>query len=242
VRDNPFLNLTDSQSAKFAASLEKVMGEMDNRVVDLLAGAKIEGGIVDATTILNSKAQMISALQGAGYGELVNDHAKGYTTIVAKVKEVIAKEGGDVTKFTAAEAGTLQQIALADVQGLNAVAEKTVDELRLNLYRSALSGQPFSKLVENVRETLDGKLKKYAYTYANTANLQFSGETVRVMGEALDADIWEVIGPDDEVTRDECSEALADPVRTKDEWIAADYWGGTPGGYNCRHQLIPVFA
>ncbi|MDF1581579.1 MAG: hypothetical protein P1P74_12515 [Desulfuromonadales bacterium] len=241
MSENPFLNLTDAQAAKFATGLEKVMREMDNRVVDLLAGARIEGGVVDATTILNSKAQMIGALKQAGFDELVNDHAKGYAAIVAKAKEVIAKDGGDVSKFTAIEAGTLRQLAVADVQGFNALADKTIDELRLNLYRTALSGQPFSKLVGIVSDTLENKLKKHAYTYANTTQLQFSGETVRVMGEALGADRWEVVGPSDEVTRDVCIDALADPIRTKAEWIAADYFGGTPGGYNCRHQLVPVF-
>jgi hypothetical protein len=99
-------------------------------------------------------------------------------------------------------------------------------------------------------------MANHAYTISNTAVLNFGGEVLITAGnnvfDALNIPegerMWEVVGPLDDVTRDECETALADPIRTWDEWLqhsnanGEPYVGGTPGGFNCRHQLFPVVS
>jgi hypothetical protein len=217
-------------------------------MIDFLNGARTAQGTVDAAIILNSRAAMIQALNAAGYTDLAQAHINRYPNLADDIKGTFAR-AKDFPKpvLTEASAATFQGLATVDLDEFAKIGEGAIDELRLQLYRQAVGNQPFSAMVRTIKAAtvgVDGKgspMANHAYTHANTAVLQFQGEVIREIGEQLDADKWEVVGPNDDVTRDACQNALADPVRTEKEWQSAGYWGGAPGGWNCRHQLIPVF-
>lgn len=230
----------DKLSDDFSKNLDTVLKELDRQLKDILSSVTTNG-VVNATELLNAQAQMISALQSSGYLELAASQAQGYEQIFDAVKSSMKSRGLPTAKFSTVDATTLQQLAGIDVSAITAIGRDAIEQLNISLYKNALSGIPFSTLVEEIGAKLEGPLRNSAFTYANTANLSFSGEVLRISGENLGADKWQVVGPLDEVTRDVCVDALADPVRTTKEWQSADYFGGVPGGFNCRHQLFPVF-
>jgi hypothetical protein len=172
--------------------------------------------------------------------------------MVDTVSASFSKFGLPKPEFSTADRATFNQVAQANFDQFNFIGESALDELRFNLHNQAITGQPLSSFVDTIKSATVGvgaagsPLANHATTYANTAILSFGGETIKQAGEAIGAELWEVVGPSDQKTREECQQALADPIRTKDEWMqhsGADgqpYWGGTPGGWNCRHQLFPV--
>jgi len=234
------LAYVDKQSAQFAKNLDLVLADLNKRIINILAGASHQGE-VGAGALLDSKAAILQALEDAGFYDLAAQHAAGYEGMVESVTKYMTGRGVPAPKFRTIDKTTFQQLAGVDIEGIEAIGKVAVEKLHLSLYKNALSGTPFADLVAEVAGAIGGPLKNHAYTYANTANLNFSGEILRVAGEGLGADRWEVVGPLDESTRDVCVDALSDPVRTKEEWQAAGYFGGTPGGWSCRHQLFPVF-
>ena len=241
------LQTADNASELYAKNLDKVLSELEIKVLATLGNAKKGRDAFDAATILNSRGELLKALSDAGYNELANQHIAKYPDIINEVRKDFLDLDLPPVKLNTANVANLKSIAQADLEMFKAIGTKAMDDLRLELFRHSIASRPFSEMVATIKSStvgLDKKgspLKNYAYTHANTAVLNFSGEVVREAGEALGAEKWEVVGPVDDVTRDECLDAMGDPVRTAKEWKDAGYWGGSPGGWNCRHQLYPVF-
>lgn len=232
------LSEIDKINAKFAEDLNKVLLALERQIlanIGSLYSAK------DANALLSSQPALLQALRDAGYNDLAERHVAAYERIVEQVNLEFAAARLPPPQFTAASVELFQTIAKADLEQFNVIGQKAVDDLRRELYRYSISSRPFSDMVAVIRDSIgaDSPLARYAYTYANTAALQFSGAAIIEAGESIGADKWEVVGPNDSITRQVCRDALRNPVRTKKEWIAANYWGGAPGGWNCRHQLRP---
>jgi hypothetical protein len=244
---NGLLEDADKLVESFDKNLFKVLREMDARIIDIITSGKgVAGAQFDAATILNSRPAMVAVLEASGYNTLAGMHIEHYKHIPALVAKTFDAAKLPLPKYTTADAQTFTDLARADLEAFSVIGEKAMDDLRLGLYRRAVANQPFSDLVAAVRASTVGNavngspLRNYAYTHANTAVLNFQGEVLAKAGQSIGATRWEVVGPLDGVTRDACVSALADPIRTEAEWNAAGYWGGTPGGFNCRHQLFPV--
>lgn len=248
MANSKILTAGDAAAEQYAKDLLVVLKDLDKRVVNIVNGAVTARSQYDAAVILNSRAQMVKALQESGYFALSAEYIAEYEGVPATVAAAMKDRGLPSPKFSTADAEIFAGLATADLQAFTAVGVNAMDELRLGLYKQAVSGMPFSDLVASVRAAtvgIDGKgspMANHANTIANTAILDFGGETLRIAGENIGAEKWEAVGPLDEVTRDVCVDALADPVRTESDWKSADYWGGTPGGWNCRHQLFPVVS
>jgi hypothetical protein len=245
------LTTSDQVAATFEKQMLQVLRELEKEVLGIVSSTQTARNVFDSAALLNSRPEMIKALQTSGYTEAVGEYVSTYKEVPLDVKVGLAGAGGaggglPPIRYTGADAQLFKTIAAADLEAFGLIGVRAMDELRLGLYRQAVSGAPFSQMVEAVRAATVGTsvtgspLRNYAYTYANTAHLSFSGEVILQAGESIGAEHWEVIGPLDGVTRDVCTDALHEPIRTKQEWIDAGYWGGTPGGWNCRHYFVPV--
>ena len=249
MANRKLLKQTDAAAALFARELAKVMAGLESGVLQILIDAQTAGaaGAVDAAAILNSRPAMLQALADAGYYDLATAHVALYGDTPALVSSAFKASKLPPPQFSTVSAETFAGLASLDLEIFGAVGDRALSELRLGLYRQTIAGLPMSELVKTLKAAtvgLDGKgspLSNHSWTHANTAILNFQGEVLREAGESIGAENWEVVGPIDDLTRDVCVDALADPVRTQLEWIEADYWGGTPGGWNCRHQLFPSF-
>ncbi|MCK5019402.1 MAG: hypothetical protein KAS32_20255 [Candidatus Peribacteraceae bacterium] len=245
------ITFADKTVATYGQDLSRVMRSLEKLLIDLMADTRVEAGY-NIQAIQNSFPAMRQALAQSGYDDLAAEFVGTFEDVPGLVSKTYAANDLPSPKYVAADAQVFTGLAQVDLDNFAAIGEKALEDLRLGLYRQAVASEPFSNLVETIRAAtvgVDGKgsaMANHAYTHANTAMLNFQGETLRIAGESLgfdsDDSLWEVVGPDDEVTRDVCEAALAEPVRTKAEWIAAGYWGGTPGGWNCRHQLFPYFG
>ncbi len=259
---DPLTRSADKAIDAFEPQLLKVMKELDKKIIDLVGSFKTESDVFDAASILNSRGAMIQTLRDSGYNQLVEDYVKEYEAVPAIIKKEFAGRNLPPIKYSTADVETFKQIATADLEAFNVIGVKAMDDLRLGLYRQSLSSEPFSNMVDKIHKSTIGETKQarssktgellrrkdgglykksplsnYAYTYANTSYQSFGGEVARVAGEAIGVEKWECVGPLDGKTRPECVAALADPIRTKEEWQDADYW--TYSRYNCRHTLYP---
>jgi hypothetical protein len=142
-------------------------------------------------------------------------------------------------------------LAKMDLDQFNNIGVSAMNELRLTLVQNAVSSAtPLSEMVNAIAAAtvgFDGKgspLSNHASAHADTAINTFNGEVnikaAESFGHDKPTDRWRVFGPNDAKTRDICQHALSEPVRTRQEWEDAGYWGGSPGGWRCRHRFRPV--
>jgi hypothetical protein len=247
MANTKILTAGDKLADEYNKRLDVVLRRLDKQLIDIVSAT-------DAIGILNNRAEILGALETSGYNALNAQYIAQYEAFPQIVKDSMKARSIPLPQFTAADAEIFAGLARADLQAFTAIGRNAMDELRIGLYKQAVSNQPFSALVRSIAAAtvgVDGKgspMANHAHTIANTAVLDFGGEVLRVAGENIGADKWEAVGPDDSVTREECQEALSDPVRTEAEWKqhtganGEPYWGGTPGGFNCRHQLFPVVS
>ena len=235
-------------SGQYAKDLAKIMGELEVEVVSFMRGAGATTTEA-AATVLNSRPAFIQMLSDSGYNELSSGYVAQFGEVPGQVSKAFAVMALPPPQYSTVSAETFSGLARIDLQNFSAIGTKAMDDLRLGLYRQTIGGDNFKNIVKTIKAGttgIDGKgspLSNHSYTHANTSILNFNGEVTREAGESIgfgeDGSEWEVVGPNDGATRDVCQAALADPIRTKAEWIAAGYWGGSPGGWNCRHELFP---
>lgn len=241
----------DEQIEAYALALDKVMTQLEKNLLDVLGGAATAAGEFDATVLLNSQPAMIQALRDAGYFELAELHVSTFATIPPETIAAFSRRGLPTPEFSTVDRKDFRALAGMDLKEFNNIGISAMNQLQLGLVQNAVSSVPFSTMVEDIKAAtvgVDGKgspLSNHSKTHANTAILNFQGETLIKAGESIgftgEDDLWEVVGPLDGATREVCVAALARPVRTRAEWESIDYWGGTPGKWNCRHQLFPFF-
>jgi hypothetical protein len=252
ANNNTLISFADRNTARYAKELAKVMADLEAGLIDIVAGSRTAAGEYNALVILNSRARMLKTLDDSGYNKLSETYVGQFERIPSIVSKSFTSQNIPSPKYGTNDATVFRGLASVDLDNFAAIGEKALEDLRLGLYRQAIAAEPLSNLVKTIRAStvgVDGKgsaMANHAYTHANTAILNFQGEAIRIAGESIgfdsDDSLWEVVGPDDGSTRDVCESALANPVRTKAEWVAAGYWGGAPGGWNCRHQLFPFFG
>jgi hypothetical protein len=245
----------DSAIERYNKNLERVMRNFKTRVVDIASSTVISGARneYDIATFAINRPEMVSALQEAGYNELAQEFIDIYPEIAQEVKGVIKNVGGPDFKYSQVDRETFKQIQNVDLSKFDELGRAGVSELHYQLFNQAVSSAPFSDMVTAIETAAAGPMSNHAKTHANTAMLSFSGEAMIKAGEELGFDDpeskWRVQGPRDSITRDVCNKALNEPVRTRAEWEAAPsdwpgsgYFGGSPGGWNCRHWLVPHFG
>jgi hypothetical protein len=241
----------DQQIDAFGLALDKVMKRLEKNLLNVVGGATSATEVFDATVLLNSQPAMIEALRDSGYFALAEEHVATFAQIPPETIDAFKRRGLPAPEVTTVDRVDMRALAQMDLDQFNNIGVSAMNELRLGLVQNAVASTPFSTMVDAVRAAtvgVDGKgspLSNHAYTHANTSILNFQGETLIKAGESIgfdsSTDLWEVVGPLDGATRDVCQNALANPVRTQEQWQDAGYWGGTPGGWNCRHQLFPFF-
>lgn len=243
--------IADNMIKTYAEELARVMTNLEVEIIAFMRNSGTSSA-ESAATILNSRANFIQALQTSGYNDLSQEYVAQYSKIPGAVNKAFAARKLPPPQFSTVSVETFQGLASIDLNAFSAIGNKAMEDLRVGLYKQVIGGADFKGVVNTIKASTTGlagngsPLSNYAYTQANTAILGFNGEVTRVAGESIgfdsDDDEWEVIGPEDSRNRDECIEALADPVRPRGLWISADYWGGAPGGYNCRHELFPYIG
>jgi hypothetical protein len=221
------------------------MSDFQKRVVNIASDSLTARGQYDTATFALNKQSMIDALTESGYDDLAAEFIKTYPEIAGEVKGVIKSVGGPDFKYSTVDRETFKQIAGVDLSKFSDLGTAGVSELHFQLFNQSVTAVPFSEMVAAIEKASTGVMYHQAKTQANTAILSFSGQAMQKAGEEVGFDtpdsMWKVQGPSDSLTRDVCQAALSDPIRTRAEWESVGYFGGAPGGHNCRHWLIPYF-
>ena len=231
------IEATDDDIALFVARLDKFLGSNLRRLLKDLETGKASA--VQAASILGS---LQSALEQAGLTDELQQIRRMYHKQLDRVAQGFSEVADPDAIFSQADNKWLEQMINFD-EGLiaNKVYQVT-DSLSSTLMRQVITGARFdtSALIEDFGGTLANQIT----AEMNTATSGFYRSVTQAKAKELDVEYFVYVGPLDGITRPFCKSRV-NKIYTRAQiakWdngtkLPADVYGG---GYNCRHDLVPM--
>lgn len=224
----------------YQKDIEKIQKKLLNKI------EKVLGGLV----VLDDK-QLATAFKQIDFVDELNK--LGFPALLEKVRTIYNKQavisiGGlgavQRSKQTVAAVQAIEVLAILDLTTISAGVTRYANELKTAMFRGLLTGQSSKSIMEGITSTYGvgkGLSSKQQVALLNDSFARFSRTTTAKLFQDVPEQKYEYVGPDDEVTRDECvtglvaGELTADQIPTETDTTME---GG--GGFNCRHEWVPV--
>jgi len=154
------------------------------------------------------------------------------------------------TALAQLDSTVVRQLQQLSFRGLETLGDEFVEAVATQVYANTLTGLPFAQALEQIQQSVDADLGRYAQVALNDGLMDFDRTITTNMSLEAGATEFKYFGPDDSKTRDHC-EKYVGKTMTIDEIREAwsDSWAGkregspfvVAGGFNCRHRFRPVF-
>jgi len=234
--------MIEEQIKVFEKNISKVINKYEKLLLNLTKEIDFSKLNFETKHIMLMGSELIELLHKSGYDELIKKTIRdnrGF--IIAGKDEMIKRLGLKTLKGIGKD--TLDGLLAMDFLELEKIGNRyAIEKIQSVLYESVLTGKNYGDTIEEIKITLENKLKGYTETYIRTSKGRFRQ---KVEDEIAKANFepgeitWEYVGPDDGATRDECSTALAKQYFTTEEKEAFEAEYGIR--FNCRHRFIIVF-
>lgn len=230
---------------------------MESKIVSLAGQIDVdENGIIRGPEWTLKQAEAVHTKAVAVfddiYGQAITGHVAGFQDAVNLVHEQLTHV--DVPcNFSAVDEALVNSLSAHTVAEFQAIGTEFEQRIAQSLYNAVLSGQPFARLTDDIRNHLVGltdaagrPMTRYAETLAQDNLMQFYSSIHNQ--KAKDAGLNEFLYVGDVIasTRPFCAQR-AGKVYTREEiesWTG--YWQGKSGpamtcrgGYHCRHHWQP---
>jgi len=227
----------DSSVESFSRALKAFLQTELKRLTREVEGREISA--IDAARILGDLRENLAQ---AGLGDVLAEVERMYASELNHLDESLSRYGRGVAIFTGADVEVVQTLARYDIEQIADDIDITVDELRSYAVRQALSNQKV--VLSDVIDDLSDRAARHSATIENTALSGYYRAITVGKADELGLDLFVYFGPDDDVTRPFC-ETRVNQVFTREEIDSWDNEQGLDvwiygGGYNCRHQILPI--
>jgi len=249
----------------FIKTLEKIQNRLYRELLALVKGMDVTKNKLDSSRfnlklVNRSRLEIARWLRDFGYYEAVTEFGKQYQKLIDKADEYYSAMGLS-DGFLKRDLDTLSKVKKSDLDFLvnrdQDVINTTYDELMNAVYHKSdwrdlaerLKAIHTDTVFDNGKQ-LNGLLKKYAATYANTAYAAFDRRIQNIKSAQYGLDKFLYSGSLIVDSRDFCK-ARVGKVFTRaeiDSWQDMSWKGKASGrdvwtflgGFNCRHILSPV--
>jgi hypothetical protein len=224
----------------YQKDMEKIQKKLLNKIEKVLAGLVVldDAGLAQAFREI----------------DFVDDLTKlGFPALLAKVKgnydkQVVTTVAGlsaaQRNKQRVAAVQAIEILAILDLTTISSGVTRYANELKTAMFRGLLTGQSSANIMAGLTETYGvGRAlsSKQQVALLNDSFARFARTTTAKLFQDVPEQKYEYVGPDDEVTRDECLTGLAAGQITADQIpTETDTTIEGGGGFNCRHEWIPV--
>lgn len=225
--------------ARFIKDIERFLYSNLRNVLKSIESGEAKG--IEAARILGSLETSMKEL--------------GLDKELAVVQQIYAKDLKSITSvfnaigtkqvFTDIDRPIVEALIKGGYDQAGAYISRYLGDVREQVGLQVLSGQrvDFTK----IHEAESPGLQRILETEMATTLSAFYRTVATAKGEELGFDLYEYIGPDDNVTRRFCEQTLSrvPPIYSLDEIRSLDNEQGLPvlqygGGYNCRHIWAPI--
>ena len=226
----------------YKKDMEKIQTQLLKKI------EKVLGGL----TVLDD-AGLATAFKQINFVDELN--ALGFPALLAKVKGSYDKnaiKSFDLLKATqrtrqvATAVQAVEILSILDLTTISAGVTRYANELKTAMFRGLLTGQSSASIIEGLTSTYGvGRAlsSKQQVALLNDSFARFTRTTTAKLFEDVPEQKFEYIGPDDEVTRDVCVATLemqGEGMTIAEIEAEAPVSFADGGGFNCRHEWIPV--
>ena len=224
----------------YKKDMEKIQTQLLKKI------EKVLGGL----TVLDD-AGLATAFKQINFVDELN--ALGFPALLAKVKGSYDKnaiKSFDLLKATqrtrqvATAVQAVEILSILDLTTISAGVTRYANELKTAMFRGLLTGQSSANIMAGLTETYGvGRAlsSKQQVALLNDSFARFARTTTAKLFQDVPEQKYEYVGPEDEVTRDECQTGLAAGQLTADQIpTETDTTIEGGGGFNCRHEWVPV--
>lgn len=238
-----FASLADTESARFARELSRVLAALERDLVGLVAGVREgkRGVLSKVGRLLQLRKEIREALTRAGYSTLATRTSLDVVermTLAAQASSLV-RESAALGTVSPARLKTLAALMREDLLG---VGEALAHQVWRSAVFSIYTNRPVKDIVSDLANAIE-KSRAQAQTLFDT-QVSIVGRQVVAQEPNTPEQAYLYVGPVDGVVRPWCLEQLG-MVRSK---TAIDNLDNgqlpnvfvTAGGYNCRHSWMAV--
>jgi hypothetical protein len=224
----------------YQKDMEKIQKKLLNKIEKVLAGLVVldDAGLAQAF----QQIDFVDDLTKLGFPALLAKVKGKYDKNVVKNFDVLT--AAQRTKQTVTAVTAIEILAILDLTTISSGVTRYANELKTAMFRGLLTGQSSANIMSGLTETYGvGRAlsSKQQVALLNDSFARFARTTTAKLFQDVPEQKYEYVGPDDEVTRDECQTGLAAGQLTADQIpTETDTTIEGGGGFNCRHEWIPV--
>lgn len=212
----------------------------------------VKDGYIKTNLSNYSKAMSVDGFNKLGFRQIGIDHITEYNS-VSKNQIAFNQSLGISTDLTFKDIEIIKKLKEIDLAAIYSKGEELDNAIKKALVNGIASGTSYDDMVRSISNDLlgggqaSGLLAKYANTYIRTSLFG--------MSRLIDKEIYEKIGgydkylfagPIDKRTRPFCVSHVGNEYTEKQiEQFPEQNGSGlnpwfSPGGFNCRHRLVPI--
>lgn len=202
----------------------------------------IETGKDKALNAASALGSLRTTLERAGFKKELRQFEKIYGGQLDQVAEAFAEIKDPDELYTEVDRQAVEEIIKFDESAIANKVYQLTDSLSSTLMRQVITGAKLD--TEMLIEEFGKKTAANIQTELRTATSGLYRSMTQAKAKEIGVEFLVYVGPDDGITREFCK-ARVDKIFTR---AAVSKWdNGTPlpaeiygGGYNCRHDLVPI--
>ena len=226
----------------YKKDMERIQAALLKKIEKVLAGLSVldDAGLSTAFKQIN----FLDDLNDLGFPALLKKVKGVYGKGISKNLNVLT--AAQRTRQTATAVQAIQVLSTLDLTTISAGVTRYANEIKTALFRGLLTGQSSASIMEGLTATYGvGKAlsSKQQTALLSDSLARFNRTTTAKLFEDVPEQKFEYVGPDDEVTRDVCLQTLAmqgEGLTAAEIDSTSPVAFGDGGGFNCRHEWIPV--
>ena len=226
----------------YQKDIEKIQKKLLNKIEKVLAGLVV----LDDAALAQAFQQIdfVDDLNKLGFPALLEKVKGSYDKNVIKNFDLLTAT--QKTKQTVTAVQAIEILSILDLNTISSGVTRYANELKTSMFRGLLTGASSKSIMEGLTETYGvGKAlsSKQQVALLNDSFARFARTTTAKLFEDVPEQKFEYVGPNDEVTRDVCQATLemqGEGMTMAEIEAEAPVSFADGGGFNCRHEWIPV--
>ena len=228
---------------KYFDNLEQIQNQLLDKVSKILP--RLEGLSTEQKLQTIRALNFMDEMKSLGLSNAVDDLYKDFNKEITSALQTATQLGAGVSTVNLQAIETMR---LLEIDSLVKGYEQYASDLKKELTRAVITGEPAKDLATRLKaeygaqKMLTGPQKRVV---VGDAFARLSNATTAEAFANLPEQKFTYVGPNDDVTRDICKEVLRS-AKNDTGYTAEEINGlgsvdfATRGGWNCRHDWIPV--
>lgn len=233
----------------FKVALDRTRTQLEQLILSLQStDGIIDGGALNITRIANAAATLVSTIDGAGFSQAIEVQAQAIRDIAF---DVLKEYPDDLpAKFSADSQAAMEMLVAGADADVTSAMQAMASSVAAMLRAAAMGGVKVADLLARVGNVL-GLSEAQILTISTSALHSFSASVTIQQSKEAGVEWYVYLGPNDPSTREWCGHWVGRRGRLEDFEATADQWGRSKqplpvgtwrGGFNCRHELVPLFG